>query len=169
VLDANDNLVSVAVADVGGDANQPAGWIDLDESVSTALDALEAALPPGESTLELLSGLRRAYKPGIRMTHAFAQWLETLLGPLRLVVFDASDPAAKPLVAELFARAVESGVRLGRDVRILRERGTVGVLCAPPHTGRVRSQRHIRGAVRLRPRPVGRRCEPLVHRRWIFT
>ncbi len=38
------------------------------------------------------------------MADAFARWLETLLGPYGLVVYDSSDPAAKPLVADLFAR-----------------------------------------------------------------
>src|SRR4029453_1673708 len=43
------------------------------------------------------------------MAEAFARWLETLLGPHGLIVFDASDPASKPLVADLFARELRGG------------------------------------------------------------
>ena len=33
-------------------------------------------------------------------------WIESLLGPLGLVVYESSDPATKPLVADLFAREI---------------------------------------------------------------
>ena len=41
------------------------------------------------------------------MASAFARWLEGLLGPLGLIVFESADPAAKPLVADLFARELQ--------------------------------------------------------------
>ena len=34
------------------------------------------------------------------------RWIEALLGPLGLVVYESSDPATKPLVADLFAREI---------------------------------------------------------------
>jgi bacillithiol biosynthesis cysteine-adding enzyme BshC len=43
------------------------------------------------------------------MTAAFAAWIEALLGPHGLVVYESSDAATKPLVAELFAREIEMG------------------------------------------------------------
>ena len=36
------------------------------------------------------------------MAEAFSRWLERVLGPRGLVVFDSSDPAAKPLAAGVF-------------------------------------------------------------------
>ena len=42
------------------------------------------------------------------MADAFARWLEGLLGPHGLVVFDSADPAAKPLVADVFTRELSS-------------------------------------------------------------
>jgi bacillithiol biosynthesis cysteine-adding enzyme BshC len=51
------------------------------------------------------------------MAEACARWLDRLLGQEGLVVFDAGDPAAKPLAAGLFARELaEDGLvsRLGR-------------------------------------------------------
>ena len=38
------------------------------------------------------------------LARAFAGVMDDLLGPLGLVVYDASDPATKPLAAALFAR-----------------------------------------------------------------
>jgi bacillithiol biosynthesis cysteine-adding enzyme BshC len=38
------------------------------------------------------------------MADAFARWLESLLGPHGLIVFDSSDPAVKPLLTDLFTR-----------------------------------------------------------------
>ena len=58
-----------------------------------------------------MATLRSAYRPGVGMADAFARWLETLLGPYGLVVYDSSDPAAKPLVADLFARELSAAGR----------------------------------------------------------
>ena len=42
------------------------------------------------------------------MAHAFGRWLESLLGPRGLIVFDAADPAAKPLVRDIIGREIAS-------------------------------------------------------------
>ena len=54
------------------------------------------------------------------MARAFATWLETLLGPHGLVVFESADPAAKPLVAGVFARELSSP---GRTAALAAEAG----------------------------------------------
>jgi bacillithiol biosynthesis cysteine-adding enzyme BshC len=41
------------------------------------------------------------------MAEAFGRWIESVLGSRGLIVFDASDPAAKPLVSHIFAREIE--------------------------------------------------------------
>ena len=64
---------------------------------------LHRALGETEFSEALMGTLRSEYRPGVGMADAFAKWLETLLGPYGLVVYDSSDPAAKPLVADLFA------------------------------------------------------------------
>jgi bacillithiol biosynthesis cysteine-adding enzyme BshC len=56
------------------------------------------------------------------MADAFGALLEAVLGPRGLVVYDASDPAAKPLVADLFAREVE---RAGESARLAAAAGEV--------------------------------------------
>ncbi len=111
LLDAEENLLQVAVSDLPGANEQPVARITLDESVRAALERLEATLSRTEFTPELLAQLRKAYQPGAGMAYAFALWLESLLGPKGLVVFDAADPAAKPLIAPLFTREIEHAGR----------------------------------------------------------
>jgi bacillithiol biosynthesis cysteine-adding enzyme BshC len=54
------------------------------------------------------------------MADAFGRWLESVLGRRGLIVFDASDPAAKPLAAGVFAREIE---RAGETARLAAEAG----------------------------------------------
>jgi bacillithiol biosynthesis cysteine-adding enzyme BshC len=101
VLDAQCELRSIALPE-RTDA-VPVASVVLDGSIDAALSALSEALAPTEFTSELLDGLRRAYRPGVGMSQAFGTWLESVLGPLGLVVFDCADPAAKPMAAATFA------------------------------------------------------------------
>ena len=102
VLDGDMNPRTVKVQDLEGAGHLPIGRLILDDQIQLTLDALEAALPATEFTPSLLDGLRAAYRPGRSMAEAFGRWLETVLGPSGLVVYDASDPAAKPLASRVF-------------------------------------------------------------------
>jgi bacillithiol biosynthesis cysteine-adding enzyme BshC len=73
-----------------------------------------------EFTSALLDSLRETYQPGAGMADAFGRWIEHTLGSRGLVVYDASDPAAKPLVAELFVRELQSA---GTTARLAAEAG----------------------------------------------
>jgi len=114
VLDGDDRLGGVALPARAAGESGPAGAVRLDASAEAAVAELERLLPPTEFTPDLLAALRAAYAPGAAMADAFGAWLEHLLGARGLVVYDASDPAAKPLVAELFAREIEQGDQTGR-------------------------------------------------------
>ena len=120
VLDAELTLLSIAAGDPQGAHNGPVARVRLDDSITTALSALESALPATEFTPGLLDGLRKAYAPGTGMVDAFGHWIEQLLAPLGLVVFDSSDRDAKPLVAQLFAQEI---VHPGRTSRLAAEAG----------------------------------------------
>jgi bacillithiol biosynthesis cysteine-adding enzyme BshC len=100
-----------------GAADGPIARVTLDASIERAIAALHEALPPTEFTAGVLASLRAHYAPGTGMADAFARWIEALLGHHGLIVFDGSDAAAKPLVAELFAREIERGdaARLAAD------------------------------------------------------
>ncbi len=107
VLDADLALRKVTLAPPPGAGTVPVASITLAEGTLAAIDDLAAKLPPTEFTPALLTDLRLAYLPGTGVVEAFARWLETTLGGRGLVVFDSSDPAAKPLARPVFAREIE--------------------------------------------------------------
>jgi bacillithiol biosynthesis cysteine-adding enzyme BshC len=78
--------------------------IHLNESILRALQELESILPPTEFRSQLLAELGTAYAPGAGMVDAFGRWLERVLGDRGLIVYNAADPASKPLVSGIFTR-----------------------------------------------------------------
>jgi bacillithiol biosynthesis cysteine-adding enzyme BshC len=114
VLDRDMASRSLVLGDPPGAHDGPVSDVRLDATVSRAITELESTLAPTEFTTQVLEGLRLAYAPGAGMADAFGRWLEALLGSRGLVVYDASDPAAKPLLADLFAREVEYAGKTSR-------------------------------------------------------
>jgi bacillithiol biosynthesis cysteine-adding enzyme BshC len=104
VLDAEMVPQTITLGDLSGAGHLPIGRLILDDHIQPALDALRATLPGSDFTASLIDDARRAYRPGVSMADAFGQFLESVLGPHGLVVYDASDPAAKPLASPVFAR-----------------------------------------------------------------
>ncbi len=82
----------------------PVANVILDASIGQIIDDLARIVPPTEFTPALIAQLRDAYAPGRGMADSFAHWLERVLGERGLIVYDASDPASKPLASHLFAR-----------------------------------------------------------------
>ena len=106
-LDADSNLVHLSVGNPPGAHEKPVARVTLDDSAEAAVAQLATTLPPTEFTNSLIETLRSAYAPGVGMAQAFGRWIEAVLGPRGLIVFDAADPAAKPLVAGVFAHEIE--------------------------------------------------------------
>jgi bacillithiol biosynthesis cysteine-adding enzyme BshC len=102
VLDAEFTTRSFTLPPPEGAGHAPVAQLQLEDSVRETISALAAALPPTEFTAALIGQLGDAYLPGRGVSEAFGRWLETLLGPMGLVVFDCADPAAKPLVTRVF-------------------------------------------------------------------
>jgi bacillithiol biosynthesis cysteine-adding enzyme BshC len=107
VLDPELGFRSVSVGNPPGAHEGPVARVRLDESADAAIAELEATLQTTEFSPSLLQSLRQAYQPGAGMAEAFGLWLESQLGAHGLIVFDASDPAAKPLASPVFAREIE--------------------------------------------------------------
>ena len=120
VLDADMALAEVTLPPLPGAGDGPVARVRLDAAAAATVDQLGALLAPTEFTPQLLTDLRAAYAPGMGMAEAFGRWIETVLGRHGLVVFDASDPAAKPLAAPLFAREIEQA---GATSRLASEAG----------------------------------------------
>lgn len=122
VLDENFQPKTVELDPVDGAGQLPVASLTLTDDVDKALGNLEASLARTDFTDWTMSALRQAWRPGEGMASAFARWLEQLLGPLGLVVFESADPAAKPLVADLFARELQFP---GRTATLATTAGTV--------------------------------------------
>jgi bacillithiol biosynthesis cysteine-adding enzyme BshC len=120
VLGAELDYRRVSAGDPPGANEGPVARVRLDETVTPALGELAATLQSTEFTPRILETLKDAYRPGTGMAEAFGRWLEAALGARGLVVYDASDPAAKPLAASVFAREIEHA---GETSRLAAEAG----------------------------------------------
>lgn len=106
VLDAELAPSSIRLADLDGAGHLPIARLSLTTDSATAVDRLDAALPDSEFKASIIASLRKAYAPGTSMATAFGTWIEEVLGPHGLVVYDSSDVAAKPLARDVFVTEV---------------------------------------------------------------
>jgi bacillithiol synthase len=111
VLDAEFQPRTVTLAPPQGASELPVAALTLDAHVEQTIAELEAVLPRTEFTPDVIESLTQAWRPGIGVGRAFATWLDRLLGPSGLIVFESADPAAKPLVGEIFTRELTTGGR----------------------------------------------------------
>ena len=135
VLDAEFQPRTVTLADLEGAGELPVAKLQLDARVEQTIAELAASLQTTEFTPAVLEAIRAAWKPGRGFACAFATWIETLLGPHGLVVFESADPAAKPIVANVFARELSAP---GRTAALAAEAGET--LSSRGHAPQVVSQ-----------------------------
>lgn len=111
VLDGAFHPRTLTVEAPPGAGEKPVFELALNSSIDATLQSLSDALPQTDFTAWAMEPLRAAYRRGTGVPEAFARWLEQLLGPHGLVVFESADPAAKPLVADIFVREIETAGR----------------------------------------------------------
>jgi bacillithiol biosynthesis cysteine-adding enzyme BshC len=114
VFDDSLNLHAVSLPPRKPVDHSPVAAIKLDDSVAQALQLLEDTLPATEFKAAIVAELRSIYRPGAGMADAFGTWLERLLGDRGLIVYDASDPATKPLACDVFTRELSMPGETGR-------------------------------------------------------
>ncbi|CAN5779595.1 bacillithiol biosynthesis cysteine-adding enzyme BshC [soil metagenome] len=107
VLDAELQPKEIALPDVAGAGELPVGALMLTEGVGATLEELLSTLAASDFREWISTTLRTSYAAGSGMGAAFARLLDAVLGPHGLVVFESSDPAAKPFVADIFARELQ--------------------------------------------------------------
>ena len=139
VLDAEMTPRTVRLADLDGAGHRPIGRLTLDAQIDTAVLALQGALPDTEFKPSLLDEIRQAYASGHTMAEAFGRLLELILGPHGLIVYDSSDPAAKPLARDVFAHELRHP---GETARLAAKAGEALVsggyhAQATPHEGTI--------------------------------
>ncbi|MEO7135914.1 MAG: bacillithiol biosynthesis cysteine-adding enzyme BshC [Vicinamibacterales bacterium] len=104
VLDSEHAPITVRLADLPGAGSLPIARLTLNDAIQPALDQLATSLPDSEFKNDILTALRSAYAPGRSMATSFGVWMEQVLGPHGLVVYDSSDPAAKALAGDVFVK-----------------------------------------------------------------
>ena len=108
VLDAQYQPRTVTLPAPEGAGELPIAKLRPDERVLESIEALGATLSRTEFTDWTLDLLRTSYRPGVGMAESFATWLESVLGPHGLIVFDAADSSTKRLVADVFKTEIAS-------------------------------------------------------------
>jgi len=131
----------------------PVAAVRLDPRITDVLTELEQILPPTEFRSSLIADLHSAYAPGAGMADAFGRWLERVLGDRGLVVYDASDPAAKPFVADVFSRELSSP---GQTARLAAQAGA-DLVARGFHTQVQSSEDSVDGVALFRLDTHGRR------------
>lgn len=111
VLDASFQARTVTLAKPTGAGEKPVFQLPITDSIDQTIASLFESLAPTDFTDWIRSAIRSAYTVGTSTSEAFARWIEGLLGPYGLVVFESSDPLAKPLAADIFAREIETAGR----------------------------------------------------------
>jgi bacillithiol biosynthesis cysteine-adding enzyme BshC len=111
VLDPSFQPRTVTLARPPGAGDKPVFELPLDPAIDDTIASFSQSLASTEFTEWTLSAIRGAYTPGMGTAEAFARWIEGLLGQYGLVVFESSDPAAKPLVADIFTREIDTAGR----------------------------------------------------------
>ena len=106
MLDADLAPSTIRLADLDGAGHLPIARLSLTAESAAAVDQLDAALPDSEFKAAIIASLRQAYAPGVAMATAFGTWIEEVLGPHGLVVYDSSDAAAKVLARDVFVKEV---------------------------------------------------------------
>lgn len=115
VLGADQTVRHIRAPAPDGAGERAVAALAFPASIARAVDELSEALPPTEFTADLVAALRDAYQPGRGPAEAFGRFLDHVLGPHGLVVYDASDPAAKPFAAPIFRRELD---RAGETSRL---------------------------------------------------
>ena len=108
VLDGDFQPRTITLANPEGAGELPVAQLRLDDRIVNSVRELLEALPGTDFTEQVAAGIRAAYRPNAGMSEAFSTWIESVLGPHGLVVFEAADPAAKPLAAPVFRHELES-------------------------------------------------------------
>ena len=106
VLDSELQPKEITLPDPTGAGELPVGCLTL-EGMSAALAELQSAVAGTDFTEWVSTSLRDSYSDGMRAGTAFARLLDRIVGRHGMVVFESNDRAAKPFVADIFARELQ--------------------------------------------------------------
>jgi len=125
-LAADGSLASASLPPRPPDAPlTPMYRLPLGEAVQPALDALAEGLPASEFRDATLAWLGRHYRPEATVAGSYAGAMAELLGPLGILCFDSTHPAAKRAIAPHLLGALRAARALDEDLdRFAEAQGT---------------------------------------------
>jgi bacillithiol biosynthesis cysteine-adding enzyme BshC len=116
-LGADGALASASLPPRPADAPlTPMYRLPLGEGVQPALDALVAGLPVSEFRDATVAWLARHYRPEATVAGSYAGAMAELLGPLGILCFDSTHPAAKRAIAPHLLTALRMARALDEDL-----------------------------------------------------
>jgi bacillithiol biosynthesis cysteine-adding enzyme BshC len=116
-LGADGALASASLPPRPADAPlTPMYRLPLGEGVQPALDALVAGLPVSEFRDATVAWLARHYRPEATVAGSYAGAVAELLGPLGILCFDSTHPAAKRAIAPHLLTALRMARALDEDL-----------------------------------------------------
>ena len=136
VLDSEFQPKTVTLGDLDGAGQLPIASLTLDDRVESSVQELLGTLAATDFTPWVAEVTRAAYQPGVGMAESFARWIETVLGPHGLIIFDSTDAAAKRLSSSIFVRELTTP---GRTATLAAD--AADVLVARGHAAQVVPQR----------------------------
>jgi bacillithiol biosynthesis cysteine-adding enzyme BshC len=108
ILDSAFHPHTVTMQAPDGAGELPVAALKLDGRIAQTIGELADLLPQTPFSESVTALLRESYRPGLTVAEAFARFIESILGRLGLVVFESSDPAAKPLASGVFAHELRN-------------------------------------------------------------
>lgn len=115
-FDDEYNLVPLHDSGNRPSPRSPVGEVQHSAEVSSALDALENALPDGEPRSRLLNDLRECYTPGATWGASFARFLSRVFGRWGVILLDPLNASVHQLSAGVFREAISNAAKLRRGV-----------------------------------------------------
>ena len=116
-LGADGSLVSASLPPRPPDAPlTPMYRLPLGEGVQPALEALAGGLPTSEFRDATLDWLGRHYRPDATVGGSYAGAMAELLGPLGILCFDSTHPAAKRAIAPHLLTALRTARAIDEDL-----------------------------------------------------
>jgi bacillithiol biosynthesis cysteine-adding enzyme BshC len=89
------------------EASCSVGGMRLPEAIGQVVEETLESLRSAPREPEVRTALHDAYRPGASLAEGFGSLMSRLFGSRGLILFDSQNREAKPLVAEVFRRAIE--------------------------------------------------------------
>jgi bacillithiol synthase len=111
VIDKENEIKNIKNFEKGTEEEKylkPAGKIVLDDYINNFIDEIKGLLQQTDFTDDILEKVKKAYKPGVDLKSAFANFFNSILGELGIILIDPSDDEIKKFSKPVFVKELYS-------------------------------------------------------------